>query len=130
MCTFLTFVKSSLCPLLVLTSDYDRLPNEHFIGGNYAINVPSSAISGLESKKGKRETCHFNQRHNSSTIKIMCPQCNACLISSNMKALYDSTDTERDIEMSAIKLMVDTKLPKIEVLKMILGRYQGQRRLE
>ena len=51
----------------------------------------------------------------------------ACLISSSMKTLYDSMDTERDIEMSAIKLMMDTKLPKIEVLKMILGRYQGQR---
>jgi hypothetical protein len=32
--------------------------------------------------------------------------------------------------MAAIKLMMDTKLPKIEVLKMILGRYQSQRRLE
>ena len=60
----------------------------------------------------------------------MCLQCNACLISSSMKTLYDSMDTERDIEMSAIKLMMDTKLPKIEVLKMILGRYQGQRQLE
>ena len=39
-------------------------------------------------------------------------------------------DTERDIEKAAIKLMMDTKLPKIEVLKMILGRYQSQRRLE
>jgi hypothetical protein len=47
-----------------------------------------------------------------------------------MKSLYDSMDTERDIEMAAIKLMMDTKLPKIEVLKMILGRYQSQRRLE
>jgi hypothetical protein len=60
----------------------------------------------------------------------MCLQCNACLISSSMKSLYDSMDTERDIEMAAIKLMMDTKLPKIEVLKMILGRYQSQRRLE
>lgn len=47
-----------------------------------------------------------------------------------MKSLYDSIDTERDIEMAAIKLMMDTKLPQIEVLKMILGRYQSQRRLE
>ena len=47
-----------------------------------------------------------------------------------MKSLYDSMDTERDIEMAAIKLMMDTKLPKIEVLKMFLGRYQSQRRLE
>ncbi len=39
-------------------------------------------------------------------------------------------DTEKDIEIAAAKLMVDTKLPKIEVLKMILGRYQSQRRLE
>lgn len=39
-------------------------------------------------------------------------------------------DTEKDIEMAAVKLMMDTKLPKIEVLKMILGRYQSQRRLE
>jgi hypothetical protein len=38
-------------------------------------------------------------------------------------------DTEKDIEMAAVKLMMDTKLPKIEVLKMILGRYQSQRRL-
>ena len=60
----------------------------------------------------------------------MCLQCNACLISSSMKSLYDSMDTERDIEKAAIKLMMDTKLPKIEVLKMILGRYQSQRRLE
>jgi hypothetical protein len=42
------------------------------------------------------------------------------------KALYDSMD----IEMAAVKLMMDTKLPKIEVLKMILGRYHSQRRLE
>lgn len=47
-----------------------------------------------------------------------------------MKSLYDSIDTERDIEMAAIKLMMDTKLAQIEVLKMILGRYQSQRRLE
>jgi hypothetical protein len=68
---------------------------------------------------------------NSSTIKIMCLQGNACLIFSSMKSLYDnSMDTERDIEMAAIKLMMDTKLPQIEVLKMILGRYQSQRRLE
>ena len=60
----------------------------------------------------------------------MCLRCNACLISSSMKSLYDSMDTERDIEMAAIKLTMDTKLPKIEVLKMILGRYQSQRRLE
>ena len=60
----------------------------------------------------------------------MCLQCNACLISSSMKSLYDSMDAERDIEKAAIKLMMDTKLPKIEVLKMILGRYQSQRRLE
>jgi hypothetical protein len=59
----------------------------------------------------------------------MCLQCNACLISSSMKS-HDSVNTERDIEMAAIKLMMDTKLPKIEVLKMILGRYQSQRRLE
>ena len=39
-------------------------------------------------------------------------------------------DTEKDIEMAAVKLMMDTKLPKIEVLKMILGRYQSQRWLE
>jgi hypothetical protein len=39
-------------------------------------------------------------------------------------------DTKKDIEMAAIKLMMDTKLPKLEVLKMILGRYQSQRRLE
>jgi hypothetical protein len=39
-------------------------------------------------------------------------------------------DTEKDIEMAAVKLMMDTKLPKIEVLKMILGRYHSQRRLE
>lgn len=43
---------------------------------------------------------------------------------------YDSMDTEKDIEMAATKLMMDTKLPKLEVLKMILGRYQSQRRLE
>lgn len=53
-----------------------------------------------------------------------------CIIFSSMKSLYDSIDTERDIEMAAIKLMMDTKLPQIEVLKMILGRYQSQRRLE
>jgi hypothetical protein len=39
-------------------------------------------------------------------------------------------DTEKDIEIAAIKLMLDTKLPKFEVLKMILGRYQSQGRLE
>jgi hypothetical protein len=39
-------------------------------------------------------------------------------------------DIEKDIEMAAVKLMMDTKLPKIEVLKMILGRYQSQRWLE
>ena len=39
-------------------------------------------------------------------------------------------DTEKDIEMAAVKLKMNTKLPKIEVLKMILGRYQSQRRLE
>ena len=39
-------------------------------------------------------------------------------------------DTEKDIEMAVVKLMMDTKLPKIEVLKMILGRYHSQRRLE
>jgi hypothetical protein len=39
-------------------------------------------------------------------------------------------DTKKDIEMAATKLMMDTKLPKLEVLKMILGRYQSQRRLE
>ncbi|MFY9566171.1 MAG: hypothetical protein WB053_04895 [Nitrososphaeraceae archaeon] len=39
-------------------------------------------------------------------------------------------DTEKDIEMAATKLMKDTKLPKLEVLRMILGRYQSQRRLE
>ena len=43
---------------------------------------------------------------------------------------YDSMDTENDIETAAAKLMNDTKLPKLEVLKMILGRYQSQRRLE
>lgn len=42
----------------------------------------------------------------------------------------DRMDTEKDIEMAAIKLMMDTKLPKFEVLNMILGRYQSQRRLE
>lgn len=47
-----------------------------------------------------------------------------------MKSLYDSINAERDIEMAAIKLMMDTKLAQIEVLKMILGRYQSQRRLE
>jgi hypothetical protein len=60
----------------------------------------------------------------------MCLQCNACLIFNSMKSLYDSMDTERDIEMAPIKLMMDTKLPKIEVLEKILGRYQSQRRLE
>jgi hypothetical protein len=39
-------------------------------------------------------------------------------------------DTEKDIEIATVKLMRDTKLPKLEVLKMILGRYQSQRRLE
>jgi hypothetical protein len=39
-------------------------------------------------------------------------------------------DTEKDIEIAAAKLMMDTKLPKLEVLNMILGRYQSQRRLE
>jgi hypothetical protein len=39
-------------------------------------------------------------------------------------------DTEEDIERAALKLMSDTKLPKLEVLQMILGRYQSQRRLE
>jgi hypothetical protein len=43
---------------------------------------------------------------------------------------FDRMDTEKDIEIAAIKLMIDTKLPKLEVLKMILGRYQSQRRLE
>ena len=43
---------------------------------------------------------------------------------------FDRMDTEKDIEIAAIKLMLDTKLPKLEVLKMILGRYQSQRRLE
>lgn len=42
----------------------------------------------------------------------------------------DRMDTEKDIEIAAAKLMMDTKLPKLEVLKMILGRYQSQRRLE
>ena len=42
----------------------------------------------------------------------------------------DMMDTEKDIEMAATKLMMDTKLPKLEVLNMILGRYQSQRRLE
>jgi hypothetical protein len=39
-------------------------------------------------------------------------------------------DNERDIEIAAIKLMTDTKLPKDEVLRMILGRYESQGRLE
>jgi hypothetical protein len=39
-------------------------------------------------------------------------------------------DTKKDIEMASIKLMMDTKLPKLEILKMVLGRYQSQRRLE
>jgi hypothetical protein len=39
-------------------------------------------------------------------------------------------DTEADIEKAAAKLMIDTKLPKDEVLRMILGRYESQRRLE
>ena len=50
---------------------------------------------------------------------------------SSMKSLYmDSMDSEKDIEMAAVKLMMDTKLPRIELLKMILGRYQIQRRSE
>ena len=36
-------------------------------------------------------------------------------------------DSEKDIEMVATKLMMDTKLPKIEELKMILSRYRSQR---
>lgn len=44
--------------------------------------------------------------------------------------LCDRMDTEKDIEIAAAKLMMDTKLPKLEVLKMILGRYQSQGRLE
>ena len=43
---------------------------------------------------------------------------------------YYIMDTEEDIEKAAIKLMKDTKLPKLEVLRMILGRYQSQGRLE
>jgi hypothetical protein len=39
-------------------------------------------------------------------------------------------DSEKDIEMVATKLMMDTKLPKIEELKMILSRYRSQRRSE
>lgn len=39
-------------------------------------------------------------------------------------------DTTKDIEIAAVELMKDTKLSKIEVLRMILGRYQSQRRLE
>jgi hypothetical protein len=39
-------------------------------------------------------------------------------------------DTKKDIEMASIKLMMDTKLPKLEILNMVLGRYQSQRRLE
>ena len=42
----------------------------------------------------------------------------------------DRMDNERDIEIAAIRLMIDTKLPKLEVLRMILGRYESQRRLE
>ena len=42
----------------------------------------------------------------------------------------DRMDTEKNIEMAATKLMMDTKLPKLQVLNMILGRYQSQRRLE
>jgi hypothetical protein len=43
---------------------------------------------------------------------------------------YYIMDTEEDIEKAATKLMKDTKLPKLEVLRMILGRYQSQGRLE
>ena len=43
---------------------------------------------------------------------------------------YNIMDTEADIEKAAAKLMIDTKLPKDEVLRMILGRYESQGRLE
>lgn len=43
---------------------------------------------------------------------------------------YNIMDMEADIEKAAAKLMIDTKLPKDEVLRMILGRYESQRRLE
>jgi hypothetical protein len=43
---------------------------------------------------------------------------------------YNIMDTEADIEKAAAKLMIDTKLPKDEVLRMILGRYESQERLE
>ena len=41
----------------------------------------------------------------------------------------DRMDTEK-ISNWQLGLMMDTKLPKLEVLNMILGRYQSQRRLE
>jgi hypothetical protein len=39
-------------------------------------------------------------------------------------------DTEEDIERAVSTLMSDTKLPKLKILEMMLGRYQSQRRLE
>ena len=43
---------------------------------------------------------------------------------------YYIMDTEKDIEKAAAVLMRDTKLPKLDVLRMIRGRYQSQKRLE
>lgn len=39
-------------------------------------------------------------------------------------------DNEEDIKMAAEKIMKDTKVSKHDALKMLLGRYQSQRRLE
>ena len=39
-------------------------------------------------------------------------------------------DSEKDIEIAATELMMDTKLSKLEELKMILSRYRSQRRSE
>lgn len=39
-------------------------------------------------------------------------------------------DTEKVIEIAATELMMDTKLSKLEELKMILSRYRSQRRSE
>jgi hypothetical protein len=36
-------------------------------------------------------------------------------------------DNEEDIKMAAEKIMKDTKVSKLDVLNMLLGRYQSQR---
>ena len=63
----------------------------------------------------------------SSFIEIRRLHCNAYHISSSIQLFCD---TEKVIEIATTELMMDTKLPKLEVLNMILGRYQSQRRLE